>query len=293
MHVFCFGLGYVAARLARQLSQAGWRVSGTTRDAAKAARLGEAGIGAFQFADGVLVPEGRAALADATHVLASIPPADDSDDPDPGLHVLRDVRGGRPLAWAGYLSTTGVYGDAGGAWVDETTPTAPVNARSARRVAAERAWTRYAEASGTPLDILRLAGIYGPGRSALDQLRAGTARRIVKPGHEFSRIHVDDILLALCACMAAPAGTRVYNICDDEPAPQPDVIAFAAALLGIEPPPEEDFDTAQMSETARAFYAGNRRVSSALIKSERRLHWRYPNYRAGLQALAQQDRQRQ
>lgn len=293
MHVFCFGLGYVAARLARQLGQAGWRVSGTTRDAAKAARLGEAGIAAFQLADGMLVPEGRAALAEATHVLASIPPADDSDDPDPGLRVLRDVRGGRPLAWAGYLSTTGVYGDAGGAWVDETTPTAPINARSARRVAAERAWTRYAEASGTPLDILRLAGIYGPGRSALDQLRAGTARRIVKPGHEFSRIHVDDILLALCACMASPAGTRIYNICDDEPAPQPDVVAFAAALLGIEPPPEEDFKTAQMSETARAFYAGNRRVSSALIKSEHRLHWRYPNYRAGLQALALQDRQRQ
>lgn len=293
MHVFCFGLGYVAARLARQLSQAGWRVSGTTRDAAKAARLGDVGIAAYLFADGVLVPEGRAALADATHVLASIPPADDSDDPDPGLHVLRDVRGGRPLAWAGYLSTTGVYGDAGGAWVDETTPTAPINARSARRVAAERVWSRYAEASGTPLDILRLAGIYGPGRSALDQLRAGTARRIVKPGHEFSRIHADDILLALCACMAAPAGVRTYNVCDDEPAPQPDVVAFAAALLGIEPPPEQDFETAQMSAAARAFYAGNRRVSSALIKSEHRLQWRYSNYRDGLQALALQDRDRQ
>ncbi len=283
MHLFCFGLGYVAERLGRALMADGWTVAGTTRSPDRAAVLAEAGIAAQVWDGGAPDAAMADALARATHLLDSVPPRDDPAAPDLALAALGE---GRRFAWAGYLSSTGVYGDAGGAWVDESAPVAPVNVRAGRRVAAEQAWARWHAATGTPVDILRLAGIYGPGRSILDALRAGRARRIVKPGQVFSRIHVDDIAAAIRACMAAPAGLRTFNLCDDEPAAQADVVAYGAALLGIAPPPEEDHATAAMSDTLRGMYAGCRRVSSARIKAELGLQWRYPSYRSGLEAVA-------
>lgn len=283
MHLFCFGLGYVAERLARALLADGWTVAGTTRSPERAAALAEAGIAALVWDGGAADAAMADALGQATHLLDSVPPRDDPDAPDLALACL-EALGARPQ-WAGYLSSTGVYGDAGGAWVDETAAVAPVNSRAGRRVAAEKAWARWHEATGTPVDVLRLAGIYGPGRSILDALKAGRARRIVKPGQVFSRIHVDDIVAAIRACMASPDGLRTFNLCDDEPAAQPEVVAYGAALLGVEPPPEEDFATAAMSETLRGMYAGCRRVSAARIKRDLGLDWRYPSYRSGLEAV--------
>lgn len=292
MHLFCFGLGQVARRLARALLREGWQVSGTTRDAEKAEALRADRIGAHLFAGERCDDAMARDLAAATHLLASIPPIDESDAPDLALNALSALRRPTPPAWVGYLSTTGVYGNADGGWVDEETPPAPVNARSRRRVAAEEAWMRYQQDSGAAVDILRLAGIYGPGRSALDAVRAGRARRIVKPGQVFSRIHVADIVAAIRACMGTPEGLRIYNVCDDEPAPQPDVITYAAALLGVEPPPEENYETAEMSQAMRDFYLGNRRVSNARIKAERGIAWQYPSYKAGLMAIVRAEHER-
>ena len=293
MFLFCFGLGYVAVRVGRALLADGWSVAGTVRDAAKAERLRAIGLEATAFDGGQLSPEMMRALEPATHILASIPPVDASHDPDPALRALRAVRRQAPLHWAGYLSTTGVYGDAGGGWVDEDTPVAPGHGKAANRVAAETAWTAYHRWSDVPVDIFRLAGIYGPGRSPLDAVRQGRARRIVKPDQVFSRIHVDDIVTAIRACVQRPNGLRTYNLCDDEPAPPQDVIAYACAMLGLDPPAEESFETAEMHDALRTFYSANRRVSSARIKRDHDLTWRHPTYRSGLQALALSDRANQ
>ncbi|MEZ5669905.1 MAG: SDR family oxidoreductase [Alphaproteobacteria bacterium] len=293
MHLVCFGLGYVGAHLARALVADGWQVTGTVRDPARAAALSGPGLAMLAY-DGATVGEALAArLAAATHLLGSIPPDEaaggEDTGGDPALRALAAAGTPPRLAWAGYLSTTGVYGDTGGAWVDEDSPAAPADAKAAARLAAEAAWRRWQAHSGIALDILRLAGIYGPGRSALDAVREGRARRIVKPGQVFSRIHVDDIVAAVRACIARPDGLRVFNVCDDEPAPPQDVTAFACALAGVAPPAEEPFETAALGPAARRFYAANRRVSSARIKAALGLAWRHPTYRSGLQALALAD----
>ena len=193
----------------------------------------------------------------------------------------QDLRTVPTLRWAGYLGTTAVYGDRQGGWVDEETPLEPTLARADRRARAEAAW----QGSGLPVHIFRLAGIYGPGRNAFTNLRDGTARRIVKPGQVFSRIHVEDIATILEASMAQPRPGRIYNVCDDEPAPPQDVVAYAARLLGIEPPPEQAYETAQLSPMARTFYKDNRRVRNARIKEELGVRLAYPTYREGLQSL--------
>jgi nucleoside-diphosphate-sugar epimerase len=187
------------------------------------------------------------------------------------------------LAWAGYLGTTGVYGDRGGEWVDEASPVAPTMPRTRRRVAAEGRWL----ASGLPVHLFRLAGIYGPGpaRNPLDAVRSGTARRIVKPGQMFGRIHRDDIVQVLCASIARPNPGAIYNLADDEPAPPQDVVAYACALLGTAPPPEIPYEEADLSPMARSFYADNRRICNARIKEELGVILRYPTYREGLESL--------
>ncbi len=191
------------------------------------------------------------------------------------------------LRWIGYLSTTGVYGDRAGGWVDETTEPAPASDRGRRRVAAEADWRRLADRSA--VDVFRLAGIYGPGRSAFDDLRAGVARRIIRPGHAFGRIHRDDIVQAVWAAMREerPSGVRVLNLTDDEPAESADVVAEAARLLGVAPPEPVSFERAcaAMSPMARSFWAENRKVSSALTQQALGLRWRYPSYREGLRAI--------
>jgi nucleoside-diphosphate-sugar epimerase len=283
--LFCFGLGYTAQALARRLSAEGWRIAGTTRATDQHAHLADEDFEIHGFTRERPLADPVAALAGTTHVLVSIGP-DEAGDPVLVRH-LADLRQCTALEWLGYLSTTGVYGDRGGAWVDEADAVAPSMPRTRRRVAAEGHWL----ASGLPAHILRLAGIYGPGagRNALAAVRAGTAQRIVKPGQVFGRVHVDDIVQVLCASMARPNPGAIYNVADDEPAPPQDVIAFACELLGVAPPPEVPYEQAELSPMARSFYADNRRVDNARIKRELGVKLRYPTYREGLRAILEQE----
>lgn len=257
-HLLIFGLGYSAGRLAMHLASEGWRIEAT----------GSAGTMAFD--DDAAV---RAALGRATHVLSSIPPGENGD---PVLTRYGADIAAAPAAWVGYLSATGVYGDTGGAWVDETAPIG-LGRRSAR-AAADLAW----QALGRPVHIFRLPGIYGPGRSPLDRVRDGRARRIDLPEQIFSRIHIDDIVGGVIAGMNGPAG--VYNLADDRPCPQNDVIAHASALLGVPSPPLQTLEQAELSPAALAFYSENRRIANG--KAKRLLGWQplYPDYRSGLAA---------
>lgn len=286
--LFCFGFGYCAQALGRELRGEGWHVVGTTRSEEKRAALAADGFEMHPFARDRPLGDPRSALAGTTHLLTSIAP---DERGDPVLHHhLTDLEACRTLQWVGYLGTTGVYGDREGDWVHEGDRVDPTTPRTRRRVAAEGAWL----ASGLPVHIFRLAGIYGPGpgRNALEALRAGTARRIVKPGQVFGRIHVDDIVQVLRASMARPHSWAIYNVADDEPAPPQDVVAFAAGLLGIEPPPEVPYDEADLSPMARSFYADSRRVSNERIKHELRVRLRYPSYREGLRAILEHERAR-
>lgn len=272
-----FGHGYSAAALAARLLPRGWRVIGTTRSAEKAESIAATGV------EPLIWPgeDVEWALDAADALLVSAAPGVEGD---PVLAALWDpiAEAATRLDWVGYLSTTGVYGDHGGDWVDETTPLSPATERGRARVAAEAAW---AAIPGLPLHIFRLAGIYGPGRGPFAKVRAGTARRIVKPGQVFSRIHVEDIAQVLEASLVHPKPGRVYNLCDDDPAPPEDVIAHAAELLGLPVPPAEDFETADMTPMARSFYAESKKVRNDRIKDELGVVLRYPDYRSGLRAM--------
>lgn len=275
--LLCLGYGYTAQALAATLDRADWQVAGTVRD--KKPRPAARPVTFIPFADA------GPAIAEATHILISIPP-DTRGDPTLRHHASQ-FAGLTQLKWLGYLSTTGVYGDTGGRPVDETAALLPTADRSRRRIKAEFDWQDHATTHNLPLHIFRLAGIYGPGRSPLDQVRAGTARRIHKPGHTFSRIHVDDIVSALMTSMNAPQPGAVYNLCDDSPAEQIDVIAYACALLGVEPPPVIPFEAAEpdMSPMQRSFWDDNRRVDNTKVKTDLGLVLKYPTYRDGLAAL--------
>ena len=281
--LFCFGLGYSALALAQSVMADGWRVAGTCRTLERQADLARRGIIAHLFDRGRPLDDPDAVLAGVTHLLNSVPP-DSRGDPvleGYGLTLAR-LPG---LRWLGYLSTTGVYGDRGGDWVDEGSSLQPTGERGRRRVAAEEGWSRLSRAEGLPLHIFRLAGIYGPGRGALDSLRDGTAKRVIKPGQVFSRIHVADIVQVLRASIARPNPDAVYNVCDDDPAPPWEVIEFAAGLLGVPPPPAIPFEQAALSPMARSFYDDNKRVRNERIKQELGVRLLYPDYRAGLRAL--------
>ncbi len=279
--LFCFGFGYSARRLGRRLAAAGWTVGGTCRDPATAASLRADGFDTRLFdRDRPLAP---ASLAGITHILVSVPP-DAAGDPVLDRHGA-DIAAISGLRWVGYLSTTGVYGDRDGGWVDEQSALCPSGDRGRRRVAAETAWRDLAREHGVPVHCFRLAGIYGPGRSAFDALRAGTAKRIDRPGQVFSRIHVDDIASVLLASMARPRPGAVYNVCYDDPASPEAVVAHAASLLGIAPPPLVALDAAGLSPMARSFYDDNKRVANRLIRTELGVRLRYPDFRAGLAAI--------
>jgi nucleoside-diphosphate-sugar epimerase len=281
--LFCFGLGYSARALADVVMAQGWRVAGSCRTAEKQAALRDAGIEAFLFDRGLPLEDSAAALAGATHLLSSVPP-DAAGDPVLDHHGA-DIAALTTLDWAGYLSTTGVYGDRDGGWVDESSALEPSGERGRRRVSAERGWLSLASQGDVPVHIFRLAGIYGPGRNALETVRAGRARRIVKPGQVFSRIHRDDIVAVLRASMAQPNPGAAYNLCDDEAAPPQDVIAFACELLGVATPPEVPFEGAELSAMAQSFYRDNKRVSNRRIKEELGVRLAWPDYRAGLRGL--------
>ena len=287
-HLFCFGLGYTAAVLARRLLDAGWTVTGTARSEAGKQALIQTGIGAQVFSREQPLNDAGERLADVTHVLSSISP-DLKGDPVIDLHG-GDLAAAPNLAWLGYLSSTGVYGDRDGGWVDESSDRIPITPTGRRRVAAEDRWFGLGQEFGgressLPVHLFRLAGIYGPGRNAIEAVREGRARRIHKAGQVFSRIHVDDIATVLIASMERPNPGAVYNLCDDRVAPQEEVVAFAARLLGQPPPPLVDYKAAQLPELARGFYAECKRVSNRRIKTELGVTLRYPDFKAGLRAL--------
>ncbi|MDE0985021.1 MAG: SDR family oxidoreductase [Yoonia sp.] len=272
-----FGHGYSARALSRILLAQDWRVIGTTRNEDKAVGLMNDGIEPRLWPGADMAP----ALNGATHLLISAAP---DDAGDPVLAALHDEIAARAsqFEWVGYLSTTGVYGDHGGDWVDETTPLTPSTKRGIARVQAESAWAAIPD---LPLHIFRLAGIYGPGRGPFAKVRAGTARRIIKADQVFSRTHVADIARVLAASIRNPNPSAVYNVCDNDPAAPQDVIGYAADLLGLPLPPAEDFETAEMSPMARSFYAESKKVRNGRIKNELGVELLYPDYRSGLKAL--------
>lgn len=260
-----FGHGYTARALEKQLPD-DWTVIGTSRDG---------GNGTIKWPGSDMSD----ALSKATHMLVSIAPTADGD---PVLNALAEQIAKAPLLeWVGYLSTTGVYGDHGGGWVDEITPLSPSTKRGEMRVQAEREWQKQ----GLPLHIFRLAGIYGPERGPFAKVRNGTARRIIKPNQVFSRTHVNDIVQVLLASIARPNSGAIYNVCDDDPARPQDVIGYAAELLKVPVPASEDWETADMTPMARSFYAESKKVRNDRIKDELGVVLKYPNYRAGLKAL--------
>ncbi|TPI28103.1 SDR family oxidoreductase [Mesorhizobium sp. B3-2-1] len=272
--VFIFGAGYSGKAFARANTGAA-TIVGTTRVEEKFDALRQAGIDPLQF-DGRLTGDIGDALEKTTHLVISIAPEETGD---PVLNAAREAIAGMPdLKWIGYLSTVGVYGDHGGAWVDETAACRPVSKRSVMRVEAEQAWLKLGRDIDRPVAILRLSGIYGPGRNALVNLENGTARRLVKPDQVFNRIHCDDISGALWHLIGGNTG-GIFNVTDDEPAPPQDVVAYAASLMGVEPPPEIPFENAQLSPMARSFYGENKRVANAAIKAAG-YRFRFPDYRA-------------
>jgi nucleoside-diphosphate-sugar epimerase len=280
MRLFCFGYGYSAESLARRLSARLHEVAGTCTN--PGAPSGAGAVLAAYKGDGPSVGV-RELLTGTTHVLVSIPPDLEGDA------VLRDfaedIAALPELEWIGYLSTVGVYGDAKGAWVDEASPLRPLTERSLRRAEAEQAWLDFGDRAGRRVDVFRLAGIYGPGRSVIDNLRAGTARRIVKPDQVFNRIHVDDIARVLAAAIDKDTSHRVFNVGDDEPAPPEDVVAYAAEMLGLPVPPTVPYESAGLSGVAASFWSECKRVRNDRIRRDLGVELLYPTYREGLRAL--------
>jgi nucleoside-diphosphate-sugar epimerase len=267
-----FGFGYTGLALAKRLQANGWHIAGTSRDAVKRAQLQALGYEALD-ADADAI---RSALTRSTHLLISAPPSESGTDDAFGFFSGRTAH----VKWIGYLSTTGVYGDTQGAWVDESTLPAPAAPRTIARVKAETAWLTQ------DAHIFRLAGIYGPGRNALDQLKKGDARSIYKKDQVFSRIHVDDIATILMASMQKRGKGGIYNICDDEPAASHEVMEYATTLLHLPAPPRIPFEDAHLSDMAKEFYSQNRRVRNGKVKRELGIALAYPTYREGLRALA-------
>jgi len=276
-----FGHGYSARALSRLLLPQDWRIIGTTRSEDKAPHLMNEGIEPRIWPGADMIP----ALNAATHLLISAAP---DDEGDPVLTALRDeiARRADQFTWVGYLSTTGVYGDHQGDWVDECTALTPATERGISRVKAEADW---AAITGLPLHVFRLAGIYGPGRGPFAKVRGGTARRIIKKGQVFSRTHVADIARVLAASIARPNPGAAYNVCDNDPAPPQDVIAYAAELLGLPVPEAVDFEAADLSPMARSFYAESKKVRNDRIKDELGVDLLYPDYKSGLRALLAQE----
>ena len=281
--LFCIGFGYCAEALARRLVPLGWRTGGTARTPEAVQRLNAQGHHGVLFDGERPVDDMAAALAGATHLLISAGP-DAEGDPALRLHE-RDFVRAATLQWIGYLSTVGVYGDFQGAWVDEETPPKPGSDRTVRRLQAEQDWLDFGAANGRTVQVLRLAGIYGPGRSAIDDVADGTARRIVKPGQVFNRIHVEDIAAVLEAAAGGRGRHALYNVADNEPAPPQDVVAYAARLMGREPPPEIPFEDAPLSPMGRSFYSESRRVRNNRLRDDLGVVLAYPTYREGLAAI--------
>ena len=291
-HLFIFGLGFAGMALARDLMSqgdgSGWRVSGTCRSSRQckelAARSEGVDITALPFDGTHGSIEIEKALAEADHVLVCIPPGRENSDPVL-THFTEIFASSNRHKWLGYLSTTGVYGDREGGWVDETSPILPASPRAVRRAEAEAMWITLGQHHHAPVHIFRLAGIYGPGRNVIRSLLDGKARRITKKNHVFSRIHLADLVTILKASMSLPNPGAIYNVADDLAAAPAETVEYAAGLLGIEPPEAMDFESADLSVMAKSFYADCKRVSNARIKEELGVRLEYPTYREGQAAL--------
>lgn len=281
--LFCFGYGYTCDYLGHHLTQAGgWEIAGTTRDPDKRAFLKKQGIKTYLFDYEHPLDDPSLFLEGVTHILVSTPP---DNDGDPAFIVHgEDIAALKNLQWVGYLSSTAVYGNQDGGWVDEYSEIVPDSIRGTRRAKAENQWLSLFRQKNVPVHIFRIAGIYGPGRSALDSVRAGIARRIDKPGHAFNRIHVEDIVHILKASMDHPDPGSIYNLADDLAAPSHEVISYACDLLGIEPPLLIPYVEADMAPIARSFYADNKRVRNDKIKQDLGIQLLYSDYKSGLQA---------
>jgi nucleoside-diphosphate-sugar epimerase len=282
-HLLCFGLGFSARVLAARLAAGGWTITATTRSEEGAQAIRAMGYRAFVF-DGAN-PLPSEAFDGVTHVVVSAPPGADGD-PVLQRHARDFAARARQFRWIAYLSTTGVYGDHAGALVTEETPLTPNTERGHKRLLAETQWLELWRAHGVPVHIFRLAGIYGPGRNQLLSLIDGTAKRVIRQGQVFSRIHVEDIANVLQASIAKPNPGGAYNVCDDEASPPQDVVEHGAKLLGLPVPPAIAFEEAELSPMARSFYADSKRVSNARLKQELGVNLRYPTYREGLGAIA-------
>jgi nucleoside-diphosphate-sugar epimerase len=284
VRLLSFGHGYSAKALAKELQPAGWTVRATTRTQKKYNQIEDFGIKVRLWPDRKLLDD----IEWATHILVSIPP---NKYGDPVLFEFQEkiIEKCKGLSWVGYLSTTGVYGNHNGDWVDEQTPTMPTTIRGKNRVEAENKWMTLFKENCLPVHIFRLAGIYGPGRGPFSKVKSGVARRIVKKNQVFSRIHVDDISQVLVSSMTAPNPGVIYNVCDDDPAPPQDVISYAAELLGLPEPQEVCFEDAELTEMARSFYAESKRVKNNRIKDELRISLKYPNYKEGLISLLENE----
>ncbi len=287
--LFCFGYGYTCDYLGYELMHAkksqgiptSWTLAGTTRDVDKKRELAARGVKSYLFDFNSPIPDPLYMLRDVTHILISTPPSDDGDTSF--LTHAQDLLELPRLEWVGYLSTTGAYGDRDGGWVDETAEPRPTTKRGSRRHRAEEQWLSMYKHHGMPVHIFRLAGIYGPGRSALDSVRAGIARRLDKPGHAFSRVHVEDIVQVLSASMHNPKPGEIYNVCDDYPAPSHEVIDYACKLLGIESPPLQPFEDVYLVPMTMSFYAENKRIHNDKIKEDLGITLKYSDYKQGLQ----------
>ncbi len=283
MRLFCFGYGFSASTLAPQLRQRGFSIAATERSAGSL----PGDVAGVAFDASTELPDG--ALDGVTHIVASIPP---DDEGDPVLrHARQQIIACPTLQWVAYLSTTGVYGDRQGGWVDESGELKPAGRRGERRVLAERQWLDLQDETDAAVQIFRLAGIYGPGRNGFRALQEGTARRVIRAGQVFSRIHVEDIARTLLASIDRPRRAGIYNVCDDEPAPPQDVVEFAANLLDMPVPPDTPFEDANLSPMGRSFYGESKRVSNDLIKSELGVKLQYPDYRTGLRAILAQEQE--
>ena len=282
MKLLVFGLGYSALHFARSRAEK-YDIAGTVTSTEKAGALARQGIAAHLFSPDTCDDAITAKVAEADALLISIPP-DEAGDPVIN-RFAKDIADAPNLRTIIYLSTVGVYGDHGGAWVDETSPCDPTNARSRERLSAEQAWQTLGTSRAIDVHVLRLSGIYGPGQNALVNLQRGTARRIIKPGQVFNRIHVEDIANAIDACLTRRAPGAIWNVTDDLPAPAQDVVSYAAELMNVDPPPEIDFETAQMSPMARSFYAECKRVSNRAMKERLGVRLAFPTYREAMRAL--------
>ena len=279
--ILTFGHGYTAQELAKRLLPNGWKIIGTTRDHNKLQPLRQTGISALLWNDKQL----EAAVETATAILVSASPNEEGDPIYLRFGDAIKQRAGS-LRWFGYLSTSGVYGDFKGNWIDEDTKPEPTTKRGKMRLLAESQWKSV---ENLPLHIFRLAGIYGPERGPFSKIRAGKAKRILKKGQVFSRIHIEDIVQVLMASLGKPKSGQIYNLCDDNPAPPQDIIAYSAKLLGLPLPPLVKFEEAELSEMARSFYSENKRIRNDRIKTQLGIVLKYPNYRLGLKNLLERE----